>query len=421
MTKYFFILLILYSGIANGQGNLPSFLELAEANSPTLNDNLNQIEISRIEEMRLRKEIIGPQVYASADYLLAPYFNNPTFIDANPQPKAIGYDVNTTNGGQYAALINVNKPLFAGKILEANLQAQRATQGRTTFSRALAKRDLFKQVSDQYIKVYQDQKNAAINIELLTIISDQVTIISTLVESGLRKRSDALLIELEKKNQETSLRNAQNQWHQDMRDLYTLCGVTDTAIVTLEKPQFQSIPTTNDGESFIAQYAADSLNAMASTALFNVRYRTTFNLFGNAGLNAVSLNGIQRKVGFSIGAGIKIPIFDGNQRHLNDQKNKIALQTISQYKTQKQIEIANNVSKYESAINSQKENLLILENQVADYKALFDQYKAELGSGLISVIDYVNGIRLYRTFQSNLITARANLLSLEAANAYWNW
>lgn len=420
-VKYLLLIFVLSSGFVRAQQGLQDFLTLAEQNSPVLFDNFNQIEIAHIEEERLRKELVGARIFASADYLLAPYFNNPTFIDANPQPQAIGYDVNVSNGGQYAVLMNVNQPILAGKTLQANLEMQRALQIKTGFTRELAKRDLFKQVTDQYIKVFQDQKNAENDSELLSIISDQVTIISRLVKSGLRKRSDALLIELERKNQETSLRSAENKTQEDMRDLYTLCGVSDTAMVQLKRPEIETRLSPKTEGSFLAQYAADSASVLASTAVFNAKYRPTFSLFGNAGLNAVSLYGIQRKVGFSIGAGIKIPIFDGNQRELNDQKNRIALQTIAQYKAQKEIEVSNNLMKFEKAIADQSENLNILEGQKADYQALFEQYKAELSSGLTSVLDYVNAIRMYRIFQTNLINARSKMLSQEAAYAYWNW
>ena len=56
----------------------------------------------------------------TGDYLFAPYFNNNgNLITTNPDPNAIGYDVGITNGGLYSALINVDKNIFNGHLLNA--------------------------------------------------------------------------------------------------------------------------------------------------------------------------------------------------------------------------------------------------------------------------------------------------------------
>lgn len=417
---FIFLFSVVFGLSANAQNNLDYFINQAIENSATLIDQTNQIAISQLEMQRLTREISGFQVYGTADLLFAPYFNNRKFIDTNPETQAYGYDPGISNGGLYSALINASQPIFTRGILDANLLAQQATRKQSKYLTEQAKTDLKKQVADQYITVYTDQEMAKVNADLLSIISDQTIVFQKLADAGLRKPSDALVVQLERKNQEATIRASKLKWRQDYLDLYILCGLADTTMIPLNPPNFPSTSLSDTLSVYKAKFAADSLNAVATAAVFNTKYKASMNVFANGGLNAVDFNRIPHNVGFSVGFGLRVPIYDGRQRELNDQKRMLGLKTAEAYKIQMQQEVSSTISKFQNAILDQRQNLETLRNQAQDYQSLFDQYKVELKSGLISVVDYVNGFQLYQSYRSHVVQAQSNLFSLQSGYTYWN-
>ncbi len=402
------------------QNNLDYFINQAIENSAILKDQSNQIAISKLEMQRLTREISGFKIYGTADLLFAPYFNNPKLIDTNPEAQAYGYDPGITNGGLYSALINASQPIFTSGILDANLLAQQATRTQSRYVSEQAKTDLKKQVTDQYITVYSDQEMAKVNNDLLSIISDQSVVFQKLADAGLRKPSDAKVVQLERKNQEANIRASKLKWRQDYLDLYILCGLADTAMTPLDPPIFPSESLSDTLSVYKAKFVADSLNAVATAAVFDTKYKASANVFANGGLNAVEFDRIPHNVGFSLGFGLRVPIYDGRQRELNDQKKMLGLKTAEAYKVQMQQEVSSTITKFQNAIMVQRQNLEMLRNQSQDYQSLFDQYKVELKSGLISVIDYVNGFQLYQNYRSNVVQAQSNLYTLQSGYHYWN-
>src|SRR6267378_6493913 len=90
--------------------DLPYYESQAEQASPALKEIYYRQKISS-----LQKDLVlapyKPKVFASADYLFAPFFfNHGAFITLgqDADKKAFGYDAGITNGGLYAAQINVS-------------------------------------------------------------------------------------------------------------------------------------------------------------------------------------------------------------------------------------------------------------------------------------------------------------------------
>lgn len=404
---------------AQSSYDLDYFIEQAIQNNPALIENENQIKMAQIEQNRLSKEISGLKVYATADLLVAPYFNNQKFIDTNPESQAIGYDPAVTNGGLYAGLIHASQPLFTHLTYNAYTKAQDATQSKQQANSTLLKAQLTRNITDQYIRVYKDQQLIAMNSQLQTVLNDQARIVKKLVSAGLLKQSDVALIELEKKNQQIELVNLSSQKTQDLIDLFTLCGITDSTHINLEPPTLSTIER-QQPQLFKASFKADSLSVVANQEIFNTRYQPQVNVYGDAGINAVQLNQIQRKAGFSVGLSLTLPLYDGHQRSLNQQKAEIAQNTISKYESVKDLEIDNNRSKYTQSIELLTQNIEALENQKQDYNILFAQFKTEIKIGQLSVIDYINSLKVYRLFQVKLINLKADLMMKKNALNYWS-
>ena len=129
MNKIIFVILFL-SKLVYCQFNLDYFLNNALNNSPQIKNYNNLFLINDLQRKLDEAQNSSFQVYLTGDYLFAPYFNNNgKLVSTNPDPKAIGYDVGITNGGLYSALINVDKNIFNGALLDA-LNEQRTLQGK---------------------------------------------------------------------------------------------------------------------------------------------------------------------------------------------------------------------------------------------------------------------------------------------------
>ena len=419
--KFHITLFVLFLYIRSwAQVGLPHYIDEALKNSPVVVEQSNLSQLSELEIERIKKELKGPTVFATADYLMAPYFNNKKFIDTNPDPNAIGYDAGITNGGLYSALLNVSQPFLTTKTLKAYQSVQNIEQSKYAYSNELVKRELKRSVTQQYIVVYRDQLLIEANENLLNVIEDQASATHQLAKSGIVKQSDVLLVDLEKKSQQSVLNLLKGKKQSDLSTLNATCGLSDTSRVTVKTPVLTTEEAGNTG-SFLRLYQLDSLSVEANTNVFASRYRPQMSLLANAGLNAVSLENIQNKFGFSVGVGVSLSIYDGHQKDINRQKAEVLKSSIAAYKKRKSLDVRNNIQKYINVISTLTDNIQTLEDQQNKYDILLKQYKVEVKSGQLSYINYITSLRYYRELKIKLINAQIDRMLAQNELNYWNW
>jgi len=126
------------------------------------------------------------------------------------------------------------------------------------------------------------------------------------------------------KQQELLVLQLQQQYQNDLGLLHYLCGVVDTTYVKLKKPDV-SLKTIrqSDKSIFVRQFEVDSLKLLNQNKLIDNRYKPSLNLLGDAGYLSSFYSQGYRNFGFSLGLGLSIPIYDGNQRDLLHQKIKL--------------------------------------------------------------------------------------------------
>ncbi|MFZ0452138.1 MAG: hypothetical protein WAM24_00210, partial [Ignavibacteriaceae bacterium] len=130
MIKTLLIILSI-SKLVFGQYNLDYFITRALDNSPQIKNYNSLYLINNLQKKLDEAQNSAFQVYVTGDYLFAPYFNNNGhLVSSNPLPKAVGYDVGITNGGEYSALLNIDKNIFNGPLLDA-LNEQRTILGKS--------------------------------------------------------------------------------------------------------------------------------------------------------------------------------------------------------------------------------------------------------------------------------------------------
>ena len=420
MKKSFIVLLIL-SGLCNAQNNLDYYINAALKNSPAIKEYENSKSLSDLERKLINAENVLPQISLTANYRFNPYFNNNgKLISSDPRPEAIGYDVAITDGGLYSAQFNIEKNIFNGGLVGALEEQQDVAVKSQNNKIQFEEHNIRKDVTEQYLAALQSQLNYSFASEILNNIKDQLKILGGLVQQGLAKQSDYLLLKVEEGNQSIELNSTLSEFKNNLLSLYSICGITDTQSVSLEKISLKIDPS-KYGSNFYSKYEVDSLSNSAQQKLFETKYLPQVKVFFNTGLNAVELKGIQRKFGLSAGVDFSLPIYDGSQRDITRQQNKINQKTISDYKNYFSVQRQNMRSGFLGKIKSIDDNMKKLTGQIKDYETILNMKKKELDNGQISMVEYLTILKSYIEMKKNLIGMEVDYQTQINNYNYWNW
>lgn len=403
------------------QRNLEFYLTAAYQNNPSIKEQQDFIRINNLQRDLDYAQTSGFQMYLSANYLFVPYFNNSSgIITSNPDQNAIGYDIGLTNGGLYSVQFNIEKNIFNGALTDALTKQRLIAENLAKTNIELLKRDLQKQVTEQYLQTFLFYQLYKMSDELISYLNDQSIILGELVESGMAKQSEFLLLSVEIENQKITANDYFSQFRSNLYDLNTLCGIKDSSVVELEPLALQLQNKKLTSELF-KKFELDSLSLENQQQIFETKYLPQISLFFNTGLNAVELNNIQKKFGLSAGINFSLPIFDGNQRSITQQQTKVSIETINNYKSNFEMMIDNQRNNSLKKIESLKTNLNNLSKQIESYNTIIKISERELQQGQISMIEYLTLLKNFSDFKKNKITAEINY-QLEFNNFnYWNY
>jgi outer membrane protein TolC len=421
-NNIFFLLLfsLLLCPLLTAQNDLQFYLTSAFRNNPSLKESQNNIRVKNLDKSLNKAEHMYPQISLTANYLFVPYFNNDKIVTANPDPNAIGYDASVTNGGLYSAQVNVTKNLFNGGVVDAfNNQADLQIKS-NEFNYQLTKHNLEKDVIDQYINCWQAQELFILSTSTADTLKQQLGITKNLMTKGLVKQSDYLLLKIEFETQELAALQALASFKSAIYQLNVLAGIQDTANVVLDTIKLNK--TVISGPSkFFNQYENDSLLILSQQDVFETKYYPQFNLFFNAGLNAVDLNDIQRKFGLSAGFNFSLPIYDGSQKSITRQQSQINLNTIVSNRKSQEILLKNKIKESSSQVEYYGSSLQSIASQLEDYNKIIILLNSELMHGQLSMVEYITITKNYFDLKKNEISSSAAYqLAVNQFN-YWNW
>lgn len=416
-----FIITFLITNQIKAQNDLQFYINAAYRNSPSLKENSNLIGISEIDKSLAEAQYSLPQISLTSNYLFAPYFNNNgKLLSVSPDPEAVGYDVGITNGGLYSAQFNIEKNIFNGGTIDAykNQSELRITNYRNNSD--LLKHTLRKDVTEQYLNAYQAQQLYLLSKSIADTILKPLKITEDLVSKGLAKQSDYLLLKIEVENQKIVAEQYLNDFRKNLSELNIICGLKDTSKVNLTVTEL-NFESTKSGTNFYKQFVIDSLLISNQQEIFETKYKPQVNLFFNTGLNAVELEGIQRKFGLSAGINFSIPLYDGDQKSLTQQQAQISLNTVNVFKENQVITVKNKLKNAKSQIEFYKLNLKSISKQISNYEQMLKISQAELMRGQLTMIEYITLIKNYLEWKKNEVTASCNYqLAINQYN-YWNW
>lgn len=421
MKKILVIQLLLISINILGQNNLDYYISSAKTNSGLLNDLRNQISISKLQNDLDFAQNSSYQLSLSSSILFTPYLNNSSgLITTNPDTKAIGYDIGLSNGGLYSAQINFGKNLFNSGVLDVYKKKNELTNTNLLNSIQLEEHNVVKTVTEQYLNCVRNYLLYKLSSEYLGNIHEQLNISGKLLENGFMKAQDYLLLKIEVSSNIAAVDESWQSYKNELLALNSLCGIQDTAGVILEEIKLQTTAPSGDSK-FVSRFPVDSSLISASQELFETKYMPQVSVVANAGLNAIELNNLQRRLGISAGLNFTMPLFDGNQKDITRQQSAISQKTISQSRdillknifVQKQ----NGLEK----IKSLEKMLKSEQKQIEEYNSVILMNQKELEKGSISMIEYLTLFKNYFELRKNEITTGINY-QVEINNYnYWNW
>ena len=387
---------------------LQQYIDNGLRNSPLLKDYQNQAALNRYDSLLIRAAS-RPQVTGS------------TFNSYAPVIKGFGYDNAITNGGNFNALVGVNKSIPNKKLLAAqfdNLQLQ--SQERSNTSK-ITEQDLKRTIIAQYVTAYGDLQQLNFNKEVNALLVREEAILKKLTQNNVYKQSDYLAFLVTLQQQALLIKQAAIQYKNDYATLNYLSGITDTATVNLQDPGITLNPLPGTATSvFFRQFEIDSLKLINSKTLVDVSYKPKVNLFADAGYNSSLAYQAYKNFGTSFGISASVPIYDGKQKKLQYSKISIAEKTRKNYQSFFTTQYQQQIAQLTQQLNATEDLINDINGQLKYTQSLIDVNGKLLEAGEARITDYVLALNNYINAK-NLITQNtiARLLIINQIN-YWN-
>jgi len=405
--------------------NLDFYLEQAKVNSPFIHQNKNEKRLVELDMEQLKSIYSRPEVTVDASVLFAPIVsrdNQPAqFRLASKDAKRYtGYDLATTDGGQYLATVTVNQGLFNGKKLETHAEKADIQNQISDNNIELTVHELENAVKHQYLLCLKSKKQAASNQELIKEVEDEIATMKLLVQNAIYKQSDLKLLQITLQNYQQGYETYQAEYRDNVYNLNLLCGINEGANTDIEPVEFQLAPEVTFGSHFLTSFFLDSMSIVADRKISELKYQPQVNLFANAGMNAVYVPSVNR-MGFSTGATFSLTLFDGHQRKTELQKSQINLETLQfeKQKTKTQNEIQKKFTLDKLA--SLNKRISLAAEQLEQYNQLLEMYKSQLGQAEVSVMDYKYLLKdISEKKQEKLLLEMEKQMVINAWN-YWNY
>jgi hypothetical protein len=410
----FFFLLLSYSFNSSGQDslqkrNLEYYLTMGILNSPLLKDNINSVEINRLDSL-LNIAMNKPFVQSVGQYLYAPGSNN------------WGYDQNITNGGQDTGLLQVSRNLLYRKNVKIQNQLNSALKDSLINTIRINQNDLRKAIIDIYLISFQDFRQMMIFQELFNILSEQNNILKDLLKSAFFSQADYLAFRVDLQQSEINWQASKVQFLQDLLALNIICNINDTTLVNLEDPRLSQKPVFNfENNPYLLRYRYDSLIVEKSRRVIDIYYRPKLNLTADGGINAVKYGNIPKNYGYSLFMDFSMPIYNGKQRKYQYQKLNVQQRTIWNYRNQYVTRLTLKLKTINEQIKVNRALLLLIEKQNTDIENLLKLSKIRLYSGDMSAIDYLLIIQRYLNIKININQLNIQRLRLISEFNYRNW
>lgn len=407
--KYLIVVFLCFIKSYSQEKDLNYFLEKAQSNSPLITDYKNQIKAASIDSLLFRATR-KPQVSANLLANYAPVIND------------FGYDTALSNSHAVSGLIGVNQRISGKNQINSQSETFKLIKEALVLNKKIAAKDLNKTIIAQYISASASEEQIVNNQKIETLLKQEALILKKLTQNSVYKQTDYLIFSTTVKQQELVLLQLKQQYQNDLALLNYLTGETDTTFVNLKKPEI-TIKTIQNSDKivFLKRFEVDSLKLENQNKLIDNGYKPAISLLGDAGYLSSFAYLPYKNFGFSVGFGVSVPIYDGNQRSLQHQKNETALATNRTYKNnfnrqyKQQLLMLNQKLKQVAEIENQLQSQLIIT------EALIEANKKLLPTGDSKITEYVIAVGNLLSIKNAISQNNINKLQIINEINYWSF
>lgn len=406
--KHLYFLLFLVSiGLYHSQNKntLDYYLNISKQNNPSLQDLTNQMSITALDSVKMRKEF-GFKVNGIADASYSPQFNN------------WGYNGNSTiNGNNLALLGRVSRDFISKKNYDAKLNSFSIGIQQLLNQKNLSALNLKRAITEQYLLTYESQEQKKVDQEIIDIFRQEDLILKKLTQGAVFRQTDYLSFKVGL--QQILLQQKQHEAdYQNNFGLLQYLSGSNEEIESLQAPDFNLDGENNFAKSIYAQsFRTDSLKIENDIRLIKFSYQPKISLFADGGYSSMLQQTPYKNFGISAGLSLNIPIYDGHQRELLLSQKKIELDTKRNYQDfyqkqylQYQKQIGNQIQQYKG--------MSAIANQQLDYaKTLIVANLKQLPTGDVKMVDFLLSITNYTTLKTGILQYKMQLLRLENQRA----
>jgi len=407
MKRYFFFILVLIGVRSFSQEkDLIYFIEKARTNSPLLADYQNQIKISTLDSL-LNRAAYKTQIAGNLNANYSPVING------------YGYDTALSNGQMVSALVGVNKRILGKNQINSQADSFKLIKDALVINKKIAVKDLDKSIIAQYIAAFGTETQMTYNNKITSLLKEEEVILKKLARNSIYKQTDYLIFNATVKQQELTALQLKQQYQNDLALLNYLTGETDTTFVKLKTPDLTIKSDQEQSSVFFKQFEVDSLKIKNSDKLIDNAYKPSLSLLGDAGYNSSFISQGYKNFGVSVGLGLSIPIYDGNQRSLQHQKNSMALATIESYNKNFKRQYDQQLLLLNQKFNQSTETYKVLQSQLAVAETLIEANKKLLLTGDAQITEYIIVLSNIISIQNAISQNTVNKLQIINEINYW--
>lgn len=403
---FFFIVILMGCKTFSQEKDLFYFIDKARTNSPLLADYQNQIKISTLDSL-LNRATYKTQITANLNANYAPVING------------YGYDTALSNGQAVSALVGFNQRILGKGQINSQAESFKLIKDALIINKKVAVKDLDKSIISQYITAFGTEKQMVFNDKVTSLLKEEESILKKLTKSSIYKQTDYLIFNATIKQQELKALQLKQQYQNDLALLNYLTGERDTTLVKLKTPDLTIKSDTEQGNIFLKQYETDSLKIKNTDKLIDNNYKPSISLLGDAGYNSSFIYQGYKNFGFSVGVGVNVPIYDGNQRSLQHQKNSMALATNESYSQNFKRQYQQQLVLLNQKLNQSVETNKMLQSQLVVAEALIEANKKLLLSGDAQITEYIIALSNLISIQDAIAQNSVNNLQTINEINYW--
>jgi Outer membrane protein len=380
--------------------DLDYYIQKAKVNSPLLYELGNKKKVTELDSLKTRASY-NPIVSATSSAVFSPTY------------KGFGYDTAISNGQSVEALLTVSKQLISNKNLKSRLDNYKLDKRSIETQAQLSTDIVEKTVTEQYITTFLNQELLNLSNDIIGFLEKEDKVLRKLAKSSNIKQTDYLNFKVTLQQNLFNNEQQRSLWMNNLSTLNYLSGIDNNVTDSIVSPDiFLPIPVSFDESFYGKNDVIDSLKNKNNEQLINLNYKPQISLFANGGYSSSFMASPYKNLGVSMGISINLPLYDGKQRKMSLMQNDLNDQNRKRYRDANKQHYTLQVQELRRQIERCNKLISMTPEQFKYTKALVDANALLLGTGEVSMTDFLLSITNYMNIRTVDIQNRANKLLL---------